>query len=593
MAYLKQLTVRYQQEGLALLVFVVITFYFLYPIVVQPASLVIGRPFDDAFESIWYLYWYQHALFDLKVTPLFQPDIFYPYGWDLGFAVLPPLFPTLLSPLTAVVGPVAAYNVTIIGSCLLAATGTFCLARALGANRQGAVLAGVAYAFYPNRQVYLYGFLNLLLGSMWLPWLLLGLVQAGRSPYARGRWLALSGLALALSIGGAWQSVILSTTAGVIFGFIYLGPAIRREGWGWLRPLTMAALLCLLVSGPLLINGLRVRQELGVSAVFSIENLRATSVSLERLFVPSALNPLFWRLARETFPLTNGEDGVVTLGLVSPLLAILAISRLRPWNRSVWALVILALLGLVLMLGPALHIQGRPVLLPIPATPFLQQNLPEILAPEGQVTVPLPALLLYRLLPPFRSFHHFGRWGLVSSLATASLAALGFTWLAGRHRLPRQLMLATGCLLLLALELNTQPLPSVTSTQQMERPVDKWLAARPEQSVIIEYPFSYTLKGQSLYYTIAHRQKIVHGSSLLPAGFAATLPVLSQWPAAETRDLLRELGVRYVLVHAFTGYDFEAEALPQLLAVDDLRLIDRFPMSLGPVRAIYLFELSE
>lgn len=92
-------------NSMALLVFAVVTIYLLYPVAIHPAALVIGRPFDDVFEYVWYLHWYKEALFEQQVSPLFQPDIFYPTGWDLGFTSFPPLYPILLSPLTALVGP--------------------------------------------------------------------------------------------------------------------------------------------------------------------------------------------------------------------------------------------------------------------------------------------------------------------------------------------------------------------------------------------------------------------------------------------------------------------------------------------------------
>jgi hypothetical protein len=76
---------------LPLAVFCGLTLVVTYPVGLHLASVIIGRPFEDAFESIWFLYWYKHALFDLHVSPLFQPDIFYPMGWDLRLAVMPPV----------------------------------------------------------------------------------------------------------------------------------------------------------------------------------------------------------------------------------------------------------------------------------------------------------------------------------------------------------------------------------------------------------------------------------------------------------------------------------------------------------------------
>jgi hypothetical protein len=207
--------------------------------------------------------------------------------------------------------------------------------------------------------------------------------------------------------------------------------------------------------------------------------------------------------------------------------------------------------------------------------------------------IPLPALVLYWVFPAFRSFHGFSRWGAMLSIGMGAMAALGLTHLAKRLGLRLRIGLSAGCLVLLLVELNMQPLPAVTSIEQMSRGVDRWLAAQPERSVIIEYPLQYTMRGQSLYYTIAHGQKIVHGySSILPAGFPELLTTLLQWPGDVSLERLQEIGVRYVLVHIFVDDNFETEMLPQLMAIPRLKLVDHFPTPIGRVREIYVFELA-
>jgi len=578
----------------SLAVFLIFTVYFLYPIPFHLGTRVIGRPFEDGFESIWYLHWYKHAIFDLKTSLFFQPDIFFPGGWDLRFAVMPPLFPILLSPLTALVGHVATYNLALMGSCIFAAYGAYRLSRALGANIWGGIVAGIAFAFYPNRQVYLGGFLNLLLGSMWLPWMLYGLFQAVRCPQRRTHWMVWAALGYALSIGGAWQFFIISTVTALVFGTFVLLPLVRMEWRRWVRPFVVALAVGGLVVAPLAWIGVMARERIGTNADFPLLNLEATGVSVERLLVPSALNPLVWNLARKTFPLTNGEDGIVNFGIAPIVLALLAVIWLRPRNSYLRGFLALVVVGLLLMPGPTLRFWGKPVSVHLPGASVAERIDPALVTPSRALKVPMPALVLYKLFPPFRSFHHFGRWGLLVSLGIGALAAVGLT--EGSKRYSRRVQAGLGilCLLLLAVEFNTQPLPSVTSTQQMARSVDRWLAAQPEQSVIIEYPLQYTMKGQSLYYTISHWQKTVHGYSVIPpAAFSEMLPILNEWPNEPALDLLNQIGVRYILVHAFQGDDFENVNLPILQRIPCLRLIERFPTPIGPVRDIYLFELLQ
>lgn len=51
---------------------------------------------------------------------------------------------------------------------------------------------------------------------------------------------------------------------------------------------------------------LAVWRELGSQAQFVFANVDSGGVSVERLLVPSALNPLWWDFARKTLPLWTG-----------------------------------------------------------------------------------------------------------------------------------------------------------------------------------------------------------------------------------------------------------------------------------------------
>ena len=152
-----------------------------------------------------------------------------------------------------------------------------------------------------------------------------------------------------------------------------------------------------------------------------------------------------------------------------------------------------------------------------------------------------------------------------------------------------------GCaaIIILLFEFNTQPLPAITKIADIQRGVDTWLADQPEQNVIIEYPLNYAEKGQTLYYSTIHGQKIVHGvGSLLSQTYAANQPILNQWPAESATTLLKDLGVRYVLVDVFDwDTTFEEDTLPEILANDSLAPVQLFKEQIGPVRAIHVFEI--
>jgi len=364
-----------------------------------------------------------------------------------------------------------------------------------------------------------------------------------------------------------------------------------------LQLVLLGSIVLLLTAGPLVWGAVSAQRELGSSAHFSFDNIDGTSVSVERLFAPSWVNPLLRDLDQKLFPPANGEDGTVSLGYTAAILALLWWWRRKPITGYHKLLLALLVIAFVLMLGPTLHFWGKPVLLSVPdfVARFagnLSQEYGIPLWTDAGLRVPLPALLAYMFVPPLRFFHHFGRWSLVAALALATMAGMGLSQLGTKLKPGARVISVTIVCLLVLMEINTQPISRITSTTQMHRAVDDWLAANASDSVIIEYPLSYTMKGQSLYYTMAHRQKIVHGySQLLPKGYTDLLPVLNQWPGPNALDLLTEIGAKYILVHAFQGDDFEQKTLPVLLDIPRLKLIQMFLTPIGPVRQIYLFEL--
>jgi hypothetical protein len=579
-----------------LFLFTTVTVVLTYPVSLNPGSMIIGRPFEDAFEYVWYLSWYKQALFDANVSPLYQPDIFYPTGWNLAFSAFPPIHPTLAAPMTAILGAVRTYNLFVMFTCVVAAYGIYLMVKILGGNAWGAVFAGIAFAFYPQRAVYLGGHLNFLVGTMWLPWLFYGLIRARQSTRRRTAWMAFAGFTFAMTIGGSWHFLFLSSIGFSSFAIVYLWADLRdgerRSDWIW--PSIAFLLTAIVVIAPFLLNAYSARAQLGGNALFDFTSTNRTSVSLERFLIPSAINPIFWDFARVRFPLWNGQDAVVHFGYITLLLSAYALWRLRPWSSVVRALLIMLLVSTALMLGLMLHWMGEPVSFPMTNTALIERFLPMLVLENGRIGIPMPALLLYVLHSPFRSFHAFSRWGLISMLGLSVLAGLGLSSFL-HHRHPGICRALIGCaaILILGFEFNTQPLASVTRLDDIQRSVDTWLAAQPEQNVIIEYPLDYAGKGQTLYYSTIHGQKMVHGAgSLIPQLYTANLPTLNQWPAETTTSLLEELGVRYVLVDVFEwDTTFEEDTLPAILVNESLEPVRVFEEQIGPVRAIYVFEI--
>lgn len=563
------------------------TFYFFYPISLAPQRLILGRPFEDSLESIWYLYWYKHALFDLARSPLFTTDIFYPGGWNLVYAVLPPTYPLLLTPITAILGPVLTYNLAIMGCCLVTAWGVYRLTVVLGVSQTGALLAAIGFTFYPQRQMYMHGHLNFLFGSMWLPWILYALVQAGEKTPIRTRATIQAGFFLVASLLGAWHFLFLTVIPVAIWALVVTWPSIRRDPRSWRKGIGVAALSVLLIIGPILAYALWVRASLGSDAQLPFSVVDHTSTSIDFLWTPNGWNPLYQWLFQVD------RSSRISPGYWVMALAFVGLLSLRPWTRPVIALVMIALTGGILLLGTTLYIHGEAVSIPLETIQYVTKWLPfEKLADEA-ILLRMPAYLLYRLIPPFRDFHNFDRWSLLWALGLSVLAGLGLTKVLLHVQIRAKFFVAVLALAILIAELNPHPMRDVSSVQSLHRSVDDWLAAQPESSVIIEYPLSYAQHGQALYYTMAHGQIIVHGySSVRPSGYRTLLPTLETFPNPDALNLLAKIGVKYVLFDKFI-YPGQEEMINTLLQEPRLHLVAQFDTQVGWTDQIYLFELRQ
>jgi hypothetical protein len=146
------------------------------------------------------------------------------------------------------------------------------------------------------------------------------------------------------------------------------------------------------------------------------------------------------------------------------------------------------------------------------------------------------------------------RYGVFVGLGVSVLAGYGLAWISSQLRGTRRAGV-TLALLGLAL-LDFLPRPQMFAKVQ-PRPVDEWLAAQTASGALVEFPFESDQA--ELYYTLIHNKPFLGGNfnAFPPPQFQRIKPVLSSFPDRDSMDLLRSLGVRYVLVHTGRYPDFE------------------------------------
>jgi len=59
-----------------------------------------SHPTSDVFEMPYFLRWTEHVIFDLGVSPLFAPGIFFPHSWRVAAGLYPVWWAVALTPFT-------------------------------------------------------------------------------------------------------------------------------------------------------------------------------------------------------------------------------------------------------------------------------------------------------------------------------------------------------------------------------------------------------------------------------------------------------------------------------------------------------------
>lgn len=563
-----------------------------YPLVKDLGCRILGAPAPgDNFEYLYKVWWFKHALFDLHVSPFFNPSMFYPFGYNvvLSETTVSNLIPAL--PLTLCFGEVVAYNLTMLLSFVLSGLGMYLLVLHLSGSRAAGLFAGVVFAFCPYRMAHLGAGHLPLMGTQWLPLLILYL---DRMIMRRCRADALMG-ALFFSLGAlsSWYYAYMFALVGGAY-VLLRGRPWRRRLWqrGFARCAIVFVVVSLLLVAPFALPVTRVWQEGGRPE--SLRYLDQFSASPLDFFYPNVMHPLWGTWLLEHYQ-QNIYENTLYVGVIPLALAAFALWRQRSEGNKAFAW--LSLVFFVVALGTTLHWKNAPVYVAVPGwlervftggIGFLTGRLAlhpissYSLRVAGAVFLPLPTLLLYLYLPFFSAMRVWARFGLGTILGMSVLAGLGLLelqqlckrwdpmWARGRRRLLGGLAM-TAMLGLVIAEFAVLPYPLGTSSV-VPRPVDRWLANQDGDFAIVELPVAKAMTGRSLYAMRTHGKSIVTGyGTFFPHGFNEQRVVLESFPEGGSIALLREWDVRYVLVGARSYEEEWPQVAVSLLGISSLR----------------------
>ncbi|MCU1384178.1 MAG: hypothetical protein JWL71_2875 [Acidobacteria bacterium] len=495
-----------------------------YPLI-RHLSTRLPNDLVDPVLVAWLLAWDADA-FRHGLTHLFDAPSFFPYLHTLAYTetVLGvALFTAPLQWLTA--NPILVYNVAFIAAFVQAGAGMYVLARALTGRRDAALLAALAYAFTPLR-VAQFAHLQWLMTG-WLP----------LSLWALHRYFSTSAFRYLLACAAAYLLQTLTGSYFAYFGLIPLVAVAIADLWRFRPPLARtvvhaiaAAVICALPLAPLVSVYAGARREHDFKRPASeIVSLSADLAD----YVHGHQHVALWRFGSWG----NGEHELFPGAIVSVLAAVALFSWRRGSASRVWLYAAIALVTLVLSLGPQPSAWGH------------------------RSPIHGPYQLLLDVVPGLDGLRALSRMGVFVVLGLAAMAAYGAIRVIDCVSPPRRWILVALLAFGIVAEGWAAPIRTVPF-DPLGLPDDRaaytFLRNSGPDGAVLELPMSVADEAREQryqYLTLFHRHRTINGRS----GYA---PALTQWlysdqlsPLADLDhldvgiDLLRAIGVRYIVIH--------------------------------------------
>ena len=512
---------------------------------------------NDNLGGIWNFWWWAHARSE-GLDPDHSPLLGAPFGFDLGALPVQPYERWGGELLTHLFGAVPAYNILILSSFPLAGLTMYLLADYLLRNRWAAGFAGLIFAFAPFHFGMAMNYAAL--GSVqFVPLYFLFLARALFERRPRDLVGAILAFGL-MAIGSYYYAYYaLWITAAVVAVYAVrrrrlLAGALRqaRDRVRTARGAAAAAavgLATVVVVAFLAWKPLQLFLENRESLSRPVSEAVRYSARLYLWFIPGLDHPVFGERVRDIYAgrLYDApyNEQAMYLGWIPLLLAVVAVvvavrarrtlsAGLRRLRVAVGFALVVGLSGAVVAAGPYLP---------------LGPDHYRLWAQEGaDPSIPLPGRLMFELAPSFR---FFSRAQVFVILGLAIAAAAGLLWLHRRLGRRRGLAAALSVLVVagVAFEYANRPPARVVQTGPTPA-VYEWLAARPGQPTVAEYPMAGPAAPRTFYYQFWHREHASRTvnvpSSPESAAFAQSVADITD-PSTTSR--LAEVGVDYVVVH--------------------------------------------
>lgn len=533
--FMQTLRKKYIHHFLTTVLFFLFSIYITFPLIFNLSNLSTGQ--GDELVMAWIHNWVIHALLTNPLT-LFEANLYYPNHNTLAFAESLIFTSILALPIVVATGePLIAVNFTLISSLTLLGFSMYLLAYYVTRNYMASLLSGVLVIFSPA--VLDFTTHLQILAVEWIPLAILAFLHFMKTK--KTRFLVISMLFFLFQIYNSFMPgyfILFSLLIIFIYNLIYN----KKQSIKLItKKNILTILLTLFLVLPVITPYFIVSKEFGVTR--DIRDAIHFAVQPEDLLYASDRSRFAGILHALPFNQTsqNNEFKAAYIGLVFSLLAIIAvvycIKTFKKRNIFINSFVTIAITGLILSLGPFLHLGRQTIHEPFP--------------------LPLPYALFYYIMPGFQGFRNSARWEMLFILAIAIAIALVLTLLLKKVSNKKKFIIYLLLLLFTIAEFSF-PLRFVSIPQKKDFPkVDYWLTSTPNDSVVLHMPIynwgSWPFTQNEIwreYYSTIHFRKMVNGyTSFSPPKWQEFIRTMDdEFPNENSLKEIKDLGIDYIIV---------------------------------------------
>lgn len=536
---------------LAFVFFTFLTIVMTFPLILR-MNQIMGDAGGDGTYFVWLIRWYQKALFELKIYPFFNPNMNYPQGWNLASTDISPVIVALALPVSLLFGPTSGYNFSMLLSFILSGWGMYLWIKHLTRNDMAGLVAGTIYAFLPFHMAhFLIGHLSLA-GIQWFPFYFWGLYDLLKQDKFSWKPVLLAGVSVGFISGTSSYYVYMTLIMSTIFllGFLVFKGYKRLKSPVFWKSIIFFSVISIVLVGIAMLPYISFNAQSGLASR-TVEYASTYSASPTDYVIPSIKQFLWGGWIDNRFSPEIWQESTLYIGTVAFVLAVFALARrvctAHPQLLNI-ALVV-AISAFILSLGIDLHWLGHKItsmpriLQPI----FHRMDFPEIY---------LPTYYLFLYLPFFSKMRVMMRFGLFTLIFSSLMAGLGTHALlnASSHKSKR--WLGIGLLVLIFVDFYPGTFTKFSTIEA--RPVDYWLATQPDTGSVAQFPFSQESDQGQVYNTLVSQKPYLGGffNANHPEQYDRIQPIMDGFPSIDSVNLLRTLGVAYVVVDSSMYSDY-------------------------------------